>query len=162
MKIELYTDGGCRGNGTETNPVGGVGIVLLIGDKAPIYAYEKLRFEPNTNNKAEIYAIIKGLNLLIKNYNLAEGKFVKDQLVIYSDSAYTVNGITNWINSWRANGWINSKKEEVKNKELWQMLDNTIEKMKEYFDIEFVKVKGHSDNKWNNKCDELANYAMGL
>lgn len=161
MKIELYTDGGCRGNGVETNPVGGIGIVLLIEDKEPIYAYEKLKFEPNTNNKAEIYAIIKGLFLLENNYTL-NNNFVKDKLTIYSDSAYTINGITNWINGWRANGWINSKKEPVKNKELWQELDNAIEYFKNYFDIEFVKVKGHSDNIWNNKCDELANYAMDL
>lgn len=161
MKIELYTDGGCRGNGIETNPVSGIGIVLLIEDKEPIYAYEKLSFEPNTNNKAEIYAIIKGLFLLENNYTLNDN-FVKDKLTIYSDSAYTINGITNWINGWRANGWINSKKEPVKNKELWQELDNAIEYFKNYFDIEFVKVKGHSDNRWNNKCDELANYAMDL
>lgn len=150
---------GCRGNGTIHNPVAGIGIVLLIPNKEPIYAYEKLKFQPNTNNKAEIYAIIKGLELIKDNYLLTEN-FVKDKLTIYSDSAYTINGITSWINGWRTNNWINSKKEKVKNKEMWQTLDAMVEYYKRYFDINFVKIKGHSDNKWNNKCDELANYAM--
>ena len=161
MNIELYTDGACRGNGQIINALSGIGVVLLIPNKEPMFYKEKLKFEPNTNNKAEIYAVIRGLELLFKNYNPFDSNdFVKNELIIYSDSSYLINGITNWINGWRANGWINSKKEPVKNKEFWENLDNKIKFFEQEFDIEFIKVKGHSGNKWNEKCDELANSAM--
>lgn len=156
--IEIYTDGACRGNGTTNNPKSGIGVVLLTGGD-PIKHMEKLEFNPNTNNKAEIYAIIQGLNLLYENYKVKK-EFAQPQLKIYSDSAYTINGITNWIYGWKRNGWINSKKELVKNRELWEELDRLVETTKEYFDIEFIKVKGHAGNYWNEECDRLANYAM--
>lgn len=161
MDIEIYTDGACRGNGQTINAPSGIGVVLLIPDEKPIFYKEKLKFKQNTNNKAEIYAVIRGLELLFKNYSpFSKPEFAKDKLTIYSDSAYLINGITNWINSWRANGWINSKKEPVKNRELWENLDRKIKFFEQEFDIEFIKVKGHSGNKWNEKCDELANSAM--
>ena len=161
MNIELYTDGACRGNGQIINALSGIGVVLLIPNKEPMFYKEKLKFEPNTNNKAEIYAVIRGLELLFKNYNPFDSNdFVKNELIIYSDSSYLINGITNWINGWRANGWINSKKEPVKNKEFWENLDNKIKFFEQEFYIEFIKVKGHSENKWNEKCDELVNSAM--
>ena len=159
MNIEIWTDGACRGNGVAENAISGIGIVLLIPDKEPIYAHEKLYFKPNTNNKAEIYAIIQGINLLYSNYKI-KNEFGVDSVTIYSDSAYAINGITNWIYGWRANGWINSKKEPVKNKELWQELDNLLENLKLNFDVKFKKVEGHCGIKWNEKCDELANKAM--
>ena len=161
MHIELYTDGACRGNGQVADAPSGIGVVLLIPDKQPIYLKEKLNFNPNTNNKAEIFAVIRGLELLFEYYSpFDKNEFVKDKLTIYSDSAYMINGITNWINSWRANNWMNSKKEPVKNKELWEYLDKRVHFFEQDFDIEFVKVKGHSGNKWNEKCDRLANAAM--
>lgn len=161
MHIELYMDGACRGNGQVADAPSGIGVVLLIPDKQPIYLKEKLNFNPNTNNKAEIFAVIRGLELLFKYYSpFDKSEFVKDKLTIYSDSAYMINGITNWINGWRANNWMNSKKEPVKNKELWKYLDKRVHFFEQDFDIEFVKVKGHSGNKWNEKCDRLANAAM--
>lgn len=161
MHIELYVDGACRGNGQVTDAPSGIGVVLLIPKKQPIYLKEKLNFNPNTNNKAEIFAVIRGLELLFEYYSpFDKSEFVKDKLTIYSDSAYMINGITNWINGWRANNWMNSKKEPVKNKELWKYLDKRIHFFEQDFDIEFVKVKGHSGNKWNEKCDRLANEAM--
>lgn len=159
MKIELYTDGGCRGNGTRENPLAAIGIVLLIEDNKPIYFYEKLGFNPNTNNIAEICAIIRGIDLIKENVNFKDEN-QKSDLTIYSDSAYTINGITNWINGWRANGWITSSKTPVKNVDLWKKLDWELQKLGDYFNINFIKVKGHSGNQWNEKCDELVNIAM--
>lgn len=159
MKIELYTDGACRGNGTASNPISGIGCVLLIPGQEPIYLKQKLDFEPNTNNKAEIYAIIQGINLIHKNFKFGFD-FVPDELVIYSDSAYTINGITNWINGWRANGWITASKTPVKNKELWVTLDNMLQVLNSQCKVKFIKVKGHNGDKWNEKCDQLANEAM--
>ena len=124
MKIELYTDGACRGNGQIINALSGIGVVLLIPNKEPMFYKEKLKFEPNTNNKAEIYAVIRGLELLFKNYNPFDSN------------------------------------DFVKNRELWENLDRKVKFFEQDFDIEFIKVKGHSGNKWNEKCDQLANNAM--
>lgn len=100
-----------------------------------------------TNNVMEITAVIEGLKLL--KYPCA--------VEVYSDSAYVVNAFNqNWIANWRKNGWKNSKKEDVKNRELWEELE-TLTKI---HDVTFIKVKGHSDNEFNNRCDELARSAI--
>ena len=100
-----------------------------------------------TNNIMEITAVIEGLKTL---------KY-KCQVDIYSDSAYVVNAFNNgWIYNWLKNNWITSNKEPVKNKELWQELYSLT---KEH-DVKFIKVKGHSDNELNNRCDELARNAI--
>lgn len=160
MKIELYTDGACRGNGQDSEAPGGIGAVLLIEGEQPIYFKERTYFKPNTNNKAEIYAVIEGLALLFRQKIPFTESFTKDKLTIYSDSAYMINGITNWIIGWRANDWVNSKKEPVKNRELWEELDRWLQFFNQYFEIAFVKVKGHAGNQWNETCDKLANAAM--
>lgn len=96
-----------------------------------------------TNNIMEITAVIEGLKML---------KY-KCDVEIYSDSAYVVNAFNNkWIYGWMKNNWINSNKEPVKNKELWQELYN----LTQIHVVKFIKVKGHSDNEYNNRCDELA------
>ena len=100
-----------------------------------------------TNNIMEITAVIEGLKKL---------KFACE-VEIYSDSSYVVNAFNNfWIQGWIKNNWINSSKEPVKNKELWQELYELTKKHK----VKFIKVKGHSDNKYNNRCDELARNAI--
>ncbi len=72
---------------------------------------------------------------------------------LYSDSSYLVNAfINNWLIGWKRNGWKNSSKEEVKNKDLWQQLDSLCS----IHQIKWIKVKGHSDNEYNNRCDKLA------
>lgn len=92
----------------------------------------------------EITAVLEAVKLL---------KF-PCELKIYSDSAYVVNCFNqNWIYSWKKNNWKNSEKKPVKNKELWEELYNELKKHKKF---EFIKVKGHSDNELNNRCDYLA------
>jgi len=72
---------------------------------------------------------------------------------IYCDSAYIVNAFNNdWITKWKNNGWINSSKDEVKNIALWKELDS----LNDVHSISWIKVKGHSDNLYNDKCDKLA------
>lgn len=96
-----------------------------------------------TNNIMEITAVIQGLKTLNRPCNVE----------VYSDSAYVVNAFDKgWIYSWMKNNWKTSNKEPVKNKELWQELYSLTQKHK----VEFIKVKGHSDNEFNNRCDELA------
>ena len=118
----------------------GWGAILIYEDvKKEISGGKK----ETTNNVMEITAVIEGLKLL--KYPC--------EVDIYSDSAYVVNTFNqNWIEKWKKNGWKNSKKEDVKNRELWEELENYTKIHK----IKFIKVKGHSNNEYNNRCDELA------
>ena len=134
--IILYTDGACSGN---PGP-GGWGAVLIFN------GIEK-ELSGTTNNVMEITAVIEGLKALKRPCNVN----------IYSDSAYVVNCFEkNWINNWIKNNWVNSKKEPVKNKELWLELYDLTKIHK----VTFNKVKGHSNVKYNNRCDELARNAI--
>lgn len=137
--VIIYTDGACSGN---PGP-GGWGAVLMYEDtKKEISGGKK----ETTNNIMEITAVIEGLKMLKYPCN-AE---------VYSDSAYVVNAINqNWIRNWKKNGWKNSKREDVKNRELWEELDELMKIHK----VTFIKVKGHADNEYNNRCDELARKA---
>lgn len=143
-RLELYCDGGCRGNQARAN-VGGWGVYLVWGE----HTKELYGGEPDTtNNKMELTGAIEGLRA-IKN---------KDVPVdVYVDSAYVLNGITSWVYGWMKKGWVNSKKEPVANKELWLQL---LEEKRKFADITFHKVKGHADNAGNNMADALANRAM--
>ena len=139
-EVIIYTDGACSGN---PGP-GGWGALLMYKDtKKEITGGKK----ETTNNIMELTAVIEGLKLL---------KF-PCKVKLYSDSAYVVNGFNQkWIYGWIKNGWKNSSKEPVKNKELWQELYNLTQK----HEVEFIKVKGHADNEYNNRCDELARNAI--
>ncbi len=135
-KVIIYTDGACSGN----PGAGGWGAVLIHGEKKR----EISGFDPiTTNNKMELTAVIKALSELKKPCKVE----------LYSDSAYVVNAITqNWLNGWKNNGWLGSDKKPVKNQDLWKELDALINK----HEVNFNKVKGHSDNELNNRCDALA------
>lgn len=135
-KVRLYTDGACSGN---PGP-GGYGAILIYkGIEREISDYEI----STTNNRMEIMAVIKGLELLKEPC----------EVTVYSDSAYVVNTIDKgWIYSWKKNNWIKSDKEKVKNIELWERMLELMQMHK----VKFVKVKGHSDNTYNNRCDKLA------
>ncbi len=135
-KIEMYTDGSCIGN---PGP-GGYAIVLCYnGIQKEFSGY----VENTTNNRMEITAVIEGL------------KKVKEpcEITIYTDSAYTMNAFDQgWLDSWLLNNWKTSSKKPVLNQDLWQELVLLMKPHK----ITWVKVKGHSDNVLNNRCDELA------
>lgn len=143
-RLEVYCDGGCRGNQADEN-VGGWGAYLVWGP----HTKELHGGERNTtNNKMELTAAIEGLRAVKK----------KDVPVdVYVDSAYVLGGITQWVYGWMKKGWVNSKKEPVANKDLWLQL---LDEKRKFSDITFHKVKGHSNNAGNNKADALANLAM--
>lgn len=139
-KVVIYTDGACSGN---PGPGGWGTILMCDGIKKEISGGKK----DTTNNVMEITAVIEGLKLL--KYPC--------EVEIYSDSAYVVNAFNqHWIDGWKKNGWKNSSKEEVKNRDLWEELD----KLTNIHTVTFIKVKGHSDNELNNRCDELARNAI--
>ena len=139
-KITIYTDGACSGN---PGP-GGWGAVLI---------YEENKKEisganpDTTNNIMEITAVLEALKMLKEEC----------QVEVYSDSAYVVNAFNQgWIYNWKKNNWKTASKEPVKNKELWEELYSLTKKHK----VTFIKVKGHSDNELNNRCDFLATTAI--
>ena len=136
VSVTIYTDGACSGN---PGP-GGWGAVLIYGEnKKEISGGNK----NTTNNIMETTAVIEALKCL-KN---------ECKATVYSDSAYVVNCFNQgWIYNWKKNNWKTSTKGPVKNKELWEELYTLVKK----YNVEFVKVKGHSDNELNNRCDELA------
>ena len=138
--VTIYTDGACSGN---PGP-GGWGSILMFGENKKEISGGK---QNTTNNIMELTAVIEALKLLKRPCNID----------LYSDSAYVVNAfLQNWISGWIKKGWINSNKEEVKNKELWQELVS----LTKIHNVTFHKVKGHSDNEYNNRCDELARNAI--
>ena len=101
------------------------------------------RERDTTNNRMELMAVIEGLKALKRPCKVD----------IYSDSAYVVNAFEqNWIGKWVKNGWKNSAKAEVANSDLWKELIN----LTAMHNVTFHKVKGHADNEFNNRCDELA------
>lgn len=139
-EVIIYTDGACSGN---PGP-GGWGSILMMGENKKEISGGK---KDTTNNVMELTAVIEALKLLKRPCKVD----------LYSDSAYVVNAfLQNWILGWIKNGWKNSSKEEVKNKELWQELFS----LTKIHDVTFHKVKGHADNEYNNRCDELARNAI--
>lgn len=138
--VTVYTDGSCLGN---PGP-GGWGAVIL-------YENQVLEFSGGealtTNNRMELTAVIMVLQELKKT------AFYKGQDVnLHIDSQYVKNGITTWIKTWKKNGWRTASKSPVKNKELWSLLDTLTAE----FSINWIWVKGHAGNKYNEICDQLA------
>ena len=139
QKVIIYTDGACSGN---PGP-GGWGAILMAGENKKEISGGK---KDTTNNVMELTAALEALKLL--KYPC--------EVDLYSDSAYLVNGFDKgWIYNWNKNNWKTSNKEPVKNKELWLELIELTNKHK----VKFIKVKGHSTNELNNRCDYLATTA---
>ena len=139
-KVIIYTDGACSGN---PGP-GGWGTVLMYKDsKKEISGGAR----ETTNNIMELTAVVEGLKML--KYPC--------EVELYSDSAYIVNAFNQgWIFNWKNKNWKTADGKEVKNKEIWQELYELTKTHK----VTFNKVKGHSDNEYNNRCDELARNAI--
>ncbi|MBR2021796.1 MAG: ribonuclease HI [Clostridia bacterium] len=135
-EVTLYTDGACSGNPGK----GGWGAILIYKDyKKEMSGGEK----ETTNNKMELTAAIEGLSAL------KEPCRVK----LYSDSKYLIDGITKgWARSWRAKNWKKSDGKPALNVELWER----ILELDEYHEIEYIWVKGHAGNPYNERCDRLA------
>ena len=136
FNVTIYTDGACSGN----PGAGGWGAILMsANNKKEFSGFDK----ETTNNKMELTAVIEALKKLKKPCNVE----------LYSDSAYVVNALTlGWLENWKNNGWKGADKKPVKNVELWKELDELLL----LHNVNFNKVKGHADNEYNNRCDELA------
>lgn len=135
-EVTIYTDGACSGN---PGP-GGWGAILQYG----AHTKEISGGDPHTtNNKMELLGVISALELL------REPCCVE----LYSDSKYVIDGITKgWARGWKARGWKKADKTPAKNPELWDRLLSLLDQ----HDVRFHWVKGHAENPYNNRCDELA------
>lgn len=136
MTVDIHTDGACSGN---PGP-GGWAAILRYGKHArEVSGYEA----HTTNNRMELLAAIRGLEALNRPCDVR----------LHSDSSYLVNAFTKgWLDAWQRNGWKKSDKQPVENQDLWRELLALCESHA----VEFVKVKGHADDPYNNRCDELA------
>lgn len=135
-KVEIYTDGACRGN---PGP-GGWGALLMYGDSQK----EMFGGEPETtNNRMELTAAIRALSTLNRAC----------EITLYTDSQYVRKGITEWIENWKARGWKTAAKKPVKNADLWKLLDEQVAN----HSVHWVWVKGHAGNAGNEMADQLAN-----
>jgi ribonuclease HI len=140
-KIRAFTDGACSGN---PGP-GGWGSIIYASTFNHQLSGRSLE---TTNNRMELTAVVETLNYLIQHGMSGE------ELEIHSDSAYVVNGINKgWIYSWMKKGWLTSKGEDVKNKDLWLRL---ISYIGQFTTINLIKVKGHSGHIQNDAVDLLA------
>jgi len=136
LNLKIYCDGACKGN----PGIGGWGAFFIYkGYRKEIWGYEKY----TTNQRMELIAAIQALKLL-------KGSCI---VQVYSDSQYLVKGMTEWMTGWKNKGWKTSTKSDVANKELWEQLDE----LNKFHKIDWIKVKGHSDDVNNSKADELAN-----
>ena len=135
-EVTIYTDGACSGN---PGP-GGWGAILMLGKNRKEISGGS---ENTTNNIMELTAVIEALKILKRPCKVN----------VYSDSAYVVNAfLQKWIYGWMKKGWKTAGGDPVKNKELWQELYG----LTKIHEVTFNKVKGHADNEFNNRCDELA------
>lgn len=143
--LELYTDGACSHNKTWH---GGWGYVI-VKDGIKFFA-DQGNASQTTNNRMELEAVIQGLTKVISLKESNEKK-----ILIYSDSAYFINCmLQKWYLKWEKNGWKNYSKKPVENKDLWEKILSLIRVLP---NIEYVKVKGHDGNQWNEYADALAN-----
>lgn len=139
--VEIYTDGSCSPN---PGP-GGWGVVIIPGKGKKRELSGKA--SGTTNNRMELQAALEALKSL-------PGPCAVE---LYTDSRYVQNGITSWIDKWRRRNWLTSQKKDVKNRDLWESLDK---EMKQH-QVRWFWVKGHADNRHNERADELAVKARG-
>ena len=135
-RVEIYTDGACSGN----PGIGGWGVLLRYKDVEKELSGGD---EQTTNNRMELTAVIEALKALKTNCNIT----------LYTDSKYVMSGITEWMPNWKRNNWKTAnKKDDVKNVDLWLLLDELIKK----HEIRWVWVKGHNGHPENERVDTLA------
>lgn len=140
MPIEIYTDGACRGN---PGPGGWGALLRYLDQDIEIYGAEAY----TTNNRMELMAAIKALESLTETA----------EIVLYTDSQYLRQGMTSWLAQWKKNGWRNSKREPVKNDDLWKRLDALTTN---HPNITWRWIKAHNGHPENEQVDLLANKAI--
>ncbi|MGH8497172.1 MAG: ribonuclease HI [Gammaproteobacteria bacterium] len=138
-RVSIYTDGACRGN---PGPGGWGAVLEANGREKELFGGERL----TTNNRMELTAAIRALEALKRPC----------KVVLYTDSQYLRNGISEWIAGWKLRGWRTAARKPVKNADLWQALDALVAQ----HEIEWRWVRGHSGHGGNERADRLANLGI--
>ena len=138
-RVQIFTDGACRGN---PGPGGWGALLSYKGTEKELYGGELM----TTNNRMELMAVIKALEALTKTA----------QVMVTTDSQYVKKGISEWIKNWKRNGWKTASKKPVKNADLWEHLDDLVNRN----DVTWAWVKGHSGHPENERVDALANKGL--
>lgn len=146
MKIRIFTDGACSDN---PGPGGWAAVFNTANRCKTIQGHEL----STTNNRMELMAVVKSLEKILKKRDNAGVEYE-----LYSDSAYVVNAINNrWIEKWQQNNWQTTKKEDVKNKDLWSQFLILHEAIRSAgISLRIIKIKGHAGNTFNEMVDQLA------
>lgn len=135
-EVNLYTDGACSGN---PGPGGWCAILEYKGVEKVLSGGER----ETTNNRMELTAVIRGLRAL-KEHCIVD---------LYSDSKYVIDGLEKgWAARWKVNGWIKADKKQALNADLWDELVD----LAAFHGLRYHWIKGHADNPYNNRCDEIA------
>lgn len=137
--VEIWTDGACSGN---PGP-GGWGAVLVWGDHEKELSGGEAE---TTNNRMEMMAAIEALNALTR----------PSRVIVHTDSQYLKDGLTKWLRGWKRNGWKTAAKKPVKNRDLWQALDEAAAR----HEVDWRWVKGHAGDEGNERADALARAAI--
>lgn len=147
--MRIYTDGACSNNGYDDSKAG-YGFVVVDDNDELLFSLSEAVPEDfeQTNNVAELLAILEAL------WWLEDNCLSSKEIKIFSDSAYCINGINSWMDSWYNNGWRRAGNKSIKNLVMWQAIHKFIEESG--YKLEFIKVKGHADDRWNNMADQLA------
>ena len=135
-KVEIFTDGACKGN---PGVGGGGGLVVAVGAEMEIWGGAR----DTTNNRMELQAVIEALMALKRPC----------MVTLHTDSQYVQKGISEWIHGWKKRGWKTAAKEPVKNADLWQALDAAQARHQ----VEWRWVRGHNGHAGNERADQLAN-----
>ena len=136
--VTIFTDGSCLSN---PGPGGWAAVLRWRDNEKEIVGHEA----DTTNNRMELKAAIMGLNAVTRAMPIA----------LHTDSRYVMNGVQDWMPRWKANGWKTASKKPVANQDLWEQLDQAVQR----HDITWHWVKGHAGNKFNERCDQLARSA---
>ncbi len=136
--VTIFTDGSCLSN---PGPGGWAAVLRWRDNEKEIVGHEA----DTTNNRMELKAVIMGLNAVTRAMPIA----------LHTDSRYVMNGVQDWMPRWKANGWKTASKKPVANQDLWEQLDQAVQR----HDITWHWVKGHAGNEFNERCDQLARSA---
>jgi ribonuclease HI len=138
-RVDIFTDGACSGN---PGPGGWAAILRSGAAEKEISGGETA----TTNNRMELMAVIHGLNALKSS----------SSVTVHTDSRYVMDGATQWLKRWKANGWKTSDKKPVRNEDLWRVLDTAMTA----HDVKWRWIRGHSDHVENERADALARAAI--
>jgi ribonuclease HI len=149
-EVHVYTDGACSDNQNRKKAIGGIGVWFGKDDERNVS--ERLKGPLQTNNRAELVALIRAIEIHFQIYHPLSDKMLFNPLVLHTDSQYCKDGIEKWIGNWKKNGWVTANKKPVKNKDLWIRLDE----LRQSKNIRFEWVKGHAGIEGNDEADKLA------